>query len=71
MKNMEVNYQVETDKIKNELDMAEKKVNLLEQKFKLVIEENKKKDTFIQTYIVGKKLMQSDKDLVTNFIKQY
>lgn len=39
--------------------MSEKKAISLEQKIKLIIEENKKKDGFIQTYIVGKKLPQS------------
>ena len=51
--------------------MTLKQQNLLEQKLKLVIDENKKKDSFIQTYIVSKKLVQSDKDIVANFIKQY
>ena len=37
----------------------------------MVIEENRKKDSFIQTYIVGKKLLQSDKDIVANFLHHY
>lgn len=51
--------------------MAERKSNLLEQKLKLVIEESHKKDSFIQNYIVSKKLVQGDKDIVTKFIKLY
>ena len=63
-KNIEVNFQIETQNIKNELDMSQKKVISLQQKIK-------QKDGFIQTYIVGKKLTPNDKDLVINFIKQY
>lgn len=70
-KNIEVNFQIETQNIKNELDMSQKKAISLQQKIKLLIEQNKKKDGFIQTYIVGKKLTPNDKDLVINFIKQY
>lgn len=36
-KNMEVNFQIETQNIKNELDMSEKKVISLEQKIKIII----------------------------------
>jgi len=41
--------------------MEQKKVGSLEQKIKLVIDENKKKDAFIQTYIMGKKLPTNEK----------
>ena len=43
----------------------------LEQKIQTVIEETKKKDSFIQTYIMGKKLPQKDQDFVREFVKQY
>lgn len=57
--------------LKNKLSVEEKKLSSLEQKISLVIEENKKKDSFIQTYIMGKKLPQKEKQLVVEFIKQY
>lgn len=43
----------------------------LEQKIALVIEENKKKDSFIQSYIMGKKLPQTEKEFIIEFVKQY
>jgi hypothetical protein len=43
----------------------------LEQKIKLVVDENKKKDSFIQTYIIGKRLPTNERELVTAFLKQY
>jgi hypothetical protein len=46
-------------------------VSSLEQKISLVIEENRKKDAFIQSYIMGKKLPTNEKDFISEFIKQY
>ena len=43
----------------------------MEQKIRIVIEENKKKDTFIQKYVIGKKLPAEDRDFVLNFLKEY
>ena len=43
----------------------------LENKIKMVIDENKKKDAFIQTFIMGKKLPQSDREFITSFMKEY
>jgi len=60
-KNLEVQYQIEMQNLKNKLSVEEKKLSSLEQKISLVIEENKKKDSFIQTYIMGKKLPQKEK----------
>ena len=37
-KNIEVNFQIETQNIKNELNMSEKKAISLEQKIKLLID---------------------------------
>jgi hypothetical protein len=41
--------------------IEQKKVTSLEQKIKLVIDENRKKDNFIQTYVMGKKLPTGEK----------
>ena len=71
LKNAEVTFEVEIQNTKSQLDAATRQNNLLEQKLQLVIEESRKKDSFIQTYIVNKKLLQSDKDIVVKFIKQY
>ena len=51
--------------------MYEKKANSLEEKIKMVIEESKKKDMFIQQSIIGKKISQEDKEFVMKFLKQY
>lgn len=71
LKNAEVTFQIESQNIKNQLDAATRQGNLLEQKLQLVIEESRKKDSFIQNYIINKKLLQNDKDIVEKFIKQY
>jgi len=71
LKNVEVTFQIESQNIKNQLDAATRQGNLLEQKLQLVIEESRKKDSFIQNYIINKKLLQNDKDIVEKFIKQY
>ena len=50
---------MQTQQLKNQLSLENKKITSLENKIKMVIDENKKKDSFIQTYIMGKKLPQS------------
>jgi hypothetical protein len=70
-KNLQVQSEVECQKLKSQLAVEQKKVASLEQKIKLVVDENKKKDNFIQTYIIGKRLPTSERELVTAFLKQY
>lgn len=53
------------------MGIEQKKIQSLEQKIKLVIDENKKKDAFIQAYIMGKKLPNNEKEFVTVFLKEY
>lgn len=55
-KNQQVQFDVETQSLKAVLSLEQKKVASLDQKIRLVLEENKKKDAFIQNYIMGKKL---------------
>ena len=38
LKNAEVNFQIEAQKVKNQLDIAIKQINLLEQKLNLIID---------------------------------
>ena len=57
--------------MKNEIAGWEKKVSALQQKIQLLLEENRKKDSFIQNFMMGKKLKGQDKELVTSFIKEY
>lgn len=52
--------------------MSQKRVNeSLAQKLKYLNDENKKKDGFIQTYIIGKKLSQDDRFMLKEFFEQY
>lgn len=37
----------------------------------MVIDENKKKDSFIQTFIMSKKLPQNDREFLAAFLKEY
>ncbi len=53
------------------IDSWEKKVYSLEQKIQILIEQNKKKDQFIQNFIIGKKISQSQKEILGDFMKQY
>lgn len=70
-KNLEVAFQAEAQNYKNVVDNWEKRALSLEQKIKILIEENKKKDQFIQNFIIGKRLAQNEKDLLADFMKQY
>lgn len=70
-KNLEVAFQAEAQNYKNLIDNCEKKVLSLEQKIKIFIEENKKKDQFIQNFIIGKRLAQDEKEVLADFMKQY
>jgi hypothetical protein len=56
---MEIGFQSEIQNYKNIIDSWEKKVISFEQKMKIFIEENKKKDQFIQNFIIGKKISQN------------
>ena len=62
---------MEIQQLKNQLSVETKKVASLENKVKIVIDENRKKDSFIQTYIMGRKLPQNEKEFVTAFLKEY
>lgn len=69
--NTQVAFDIEQQKVRAEL-LSEKRVNeSLGQKLKYLNDENKKKDGFIQTYIVGKKLSQDDKFLLDEFFRQF
>lgn len=64
-------FDIERQNLRNEL-LSEKRVNeSIGQKLKYLNEENKKKDGFIQTYIVGKKLSQDDKFMLKEFFEQF
>ena len=62
---------MEIQQLKNQLSVETKKVAALENKVKIVIDENKKKDSFIQTYIMGRKLPQNEKEFISTFLREY
>ena len=64
-------FQAEAQNYRNIIDNWEKKVLSLEQKIKIFIEENKKKDQFIQNFIIGKRLSQDERQVLADFMKQY
>ena len=70
-KNLQVNCDVEIQQLKNQLSLEQKKMLSLENKIKMVIEENRKKDCFIQTFIMGKKLPQNEREFVAAFLREY
>lgn len=53
---MQVAFGIEMQNLKNDLGSERRANESLAQKIKYLNEENKKKDSFIQTYIIGKKL---------------
>lgn len=57
--------------LKNDLNTANKLSDVLGNKMKQLVEDCKKKDEFIQKYVMGKKLSQEDKFNAQLFFKQY
>lgn len=55
-KNIQVGLEIEIQNLKNQIDVERKTAEALSCKFKLIVEEVKKKDQFIQKQIIGKKL---------------
>jgi Fe-S oxidoreductase len=71
IKNMQSNYDIENQKQINEIDSLQKLVNSLDEKFKFMIKEDRKKDEFLVNYLKGKTHDPNDKELVVNFFKQF
>lgn len=70
-KNIQINFDVEVQQLKSQLSTEQKKIGGLEQKIKMLIDENKKKDGFIQNYVMSRKIPTNEKEIVNDFLKNY
>lgn len=70
-KNLQVAFGIDMQNTKNDLESQRRVNESLAQKIKLLNEDNKKKDGFIHTYIVGKKLEADQKFQLQSFFEQY
>lgn len=68
-KTQQVAYEVELQNVRNELGSAQKSLESMGQKLRQSIEDNRKKDEFIQKYVVGRK--PDEKFNIQLFFKQY
>jgi len=55
--------------VRNELASVQKTVDSLGQKLKQAVEDNRKKDEFLQKYVMGKR--SDDKFSIQHFFRQY
>lgn len=68
---MQTSFEIEKQEIQNEMSTMQKTVTVLDEKFKFLLKEEKKKDEFMVNYFKGKVHDPKDKDLITNFFKQF
>lgn len=68
-KTQQVAFEVEIQALKNDLAQVQKVAELLDQKLKQVSEDSRKKDEFIQKYLMGKR--PEEKLNIEAFFKQY
>jgi len=71
LKNAETNNSIEVQRLTNEVASLQKVVNSMDEKFKYMIKEDRKKDEFLVNYLKGKTHDPNDKDLIVNFFKQF
>lgn len=70
-KTQQVAYEVDMQKLRNDLNAAQKLADVLGSKMKQLTDDSRKKDEFIQKYVMGKKLSAEDKFNAQLFFKQY
>jgi len=68
-KTQQVNYEVELQNVRNELASVQKALDSLGQKLKQAMDDTRKKDEFIQKYVMGKK--PEEKFNIQLFFRQY
>ena len=71
LKNLETTNDIEVQRLNNEVASLQKVVYALDEKFKYMMKEDRKKDEFLVNYLKGKTHDPNDKDLVVNFFKQF
>jgi hypothetical protein len=70
-KTQQVAYEVELQNLRNELNTTQKALDSLNHKMRQVLEDSRKKDEFIQRYVMGKKLSPEEKFNTQLFFRQY
>lgn len=63
--------EIEIQNLKNQVDVERKTADSLSSKFRLIVDEVKKKDQFIQKQIIGRKLSIEDRQTLEQFFKIY
>lgn len=71
LKNSQTNNEIETQRLVNEVESLNKVVSSMDEKFKFVLKDGKKKDEFLMNYLKNKANTLEDKDLIEDFFKQY
>lgn len=71
IKNIETNFEIEKQALQNQVSSFEKMVTVLDEKFKFLLKEEKKKDEFMVAYFKGKTADPKDRDLIANFFRQF
>lgn len=69
--NSSVASQAEIQNLKHDLALERKNSESVAQKLKYLTEENKKKDAFIQNYLISKKISVEDKEQLKVFFQKY
>lgn len=70
-KHIEVAHDIESQNLRHELGTERRLVENLTQKLKSLNEESKKKDSFIQSYLIGRKLEVNEKVQLKEFFDKY
>lgn len=70
-KNMQVGFEVELQKLRNQADNDRKLSESINGKLRAAVEESRSKDEFIQKYVMGKRLSSDEKLNVEEFFRQY
>lgn len=71
IKNLQTNFEIETQKLTNDADNLQRVVTSLDEKMKYILKEDKRKDEFLVNYLKGKTSNVEEKDLITNFFNQF
>lgn len=70
-KNLQVTLEIESQNMKNQLDVEKRTTESLNLKVRAMLDEVKKKDEFIQKHIVSRKATADEKSALEQFFQQY
>jgi|JI6StandDraft_1071083.scaffolds.fasta_scaffold311612_1 protoporphyrinogen oxidase len=71
VKNIQTANDIDKTTVTNELSSLRKVVTVLDEKFKFLLKEERRKDEFMVGYFKGKIHDPNDKELLVNFFKQF